>query len=261
MEASPPDAYFVRTGPTTYAATEHTGGAWALDEQHVSPLLGLVVHAIELACPDDGLALSRVSFDILGVVGIEEVEILVRTLRPGRTIELLEAEVSWRGRSVVLARAWRLAETDTATVAGGEPGLALAPEDLSSWPMGDVWDGGYIASLDVRRAGDPRPGRGTAWLATPLSLVAGEQVSALARFIGLVDTANGICVREQPEQWHFPNVDLTVHLHRQPRGPWLGLDTTVTFGPTGHGLTASVLHDEHGAVGTAAQSLTVRARS
>jgi hypothetical protein len=56
----------------------------------------------------------------------------------------------------------------------------------------------------------------------------------------------------------YPNVDLTVHLHRQPEGPWTGLDTTVTFGPTGQGLTSTVLHDLNGPVGHAQQILTVR---
>jgi hypothetical protein len=56
----------------------------------------------------------------------------------------------------------------------------------------------------------------------------------------------------------FPNVDLSIHLHRPPRGAWVGLDTTVTFGPEGHGVTSTVLHDEDGAVGVAAQMLTIR---
>jgi hypothetical protein len=96
------------------------------------------------------------------------------------------------------------------------------------------------------------------WLATPVALVAGEPVSELAGFVGLVDTANGIGVRQSPAAWMFPNVDLTVHLHRQPSGPWVGLDTTVVFGPDGHGLTTTVLHDLDGPVGRAEQLLTVR---
>ena len=56
----------------------------------------------------------------------------------------------------------------------------------------------------------------------------------------------------------FPNTDLTVHLFRQPTGDWLGLDTDVSFGPDGIGLTASVLHDERGPIGRAAQTLTLR---
>ena len=80
----------------------------------------------------------------------------------------------------------------------------------------------------------------------------------MASFVKLLDTANGVAVRESPLEWMFPNVDLTVHLFRQPEGHWVGLDTTVAFGPTGLGLTSSVLHDRRGQVGRAEQSLTVR---
>jgi hypothetical protein len=47
---------------------------------------------------------------------------------------------------------------------------------------------------------------------------------------------------------------------RQPVGDWLGLDTTVVFGPAGHGVTSSVLHDETGHFGYAQQALTIRQR-
>lgn len=73
-----------------------------------------------------------------------------------------------------------------------------------------------------------------------------------------MDTANGIAVRRSPREWMFPNVDLTIHLHRQPTGDWVGLDTTVIFGAGGHGLTSTVLHDVLGPVGQASQTLTVR---
>lgn len=54
------------------------------------------------------------------------------------------------------------------------------------------------------------------------------------------------------------NIDLTAHLFTQPRGDWLGFDTTVSFGPHGVGLTSSVSHDLGGPIGTVAQVLTVR---
>ena len=67
-------------------------------------------------------------------------------------------------------------------------------------------------------------------------------------------------MRESPDEWLFPNVDLSIHLHRQPgKGP-VGLDTTVVFGADGRGLTSTVLHDGSGPVGRAAQMLTVRRR-
>ena len=52
----------------------------------------------------------------------------------------------------------------------------------------------------------------------------------------------------------FPNVDLTIHLYRQPVPGAVGLDTTVVFGPTGQGLTTTILHDEQGPVDTPLKS-------
>ncbi|MGW5652827.1 thioesterase family protein [Streptomyces humi] len=261
LSTAPRGGYFEPIDDHRYKPTAHTGGAWDPDEQHFSPLGGLVVHAIDrhrAAGPDDGLVLSRISYDILGRLALDECEIRVETVRPGRTIELVEAVVRIADRPVVRARAWLLAGLDTTGVAGGPDDRPAAPGSLASWRMSDVWPGGYISSVDVRPVAPPRPGRTTAWISTPLDLVAGVPVSPLASYMALVDTANGIAARQPPGQWMFPNVDLTVHLHRQPRGDWTGLDTTVTFGPTGQGLTSTVLYDVDGPVGRAEQILTVR---
>lgn len=257
--SSEPDAYFVRVSDTAFRATSHTAGAWSTTEQHISPLNGLVVHALEQGLPPGG-AVSRLTFDILGPVAIDELDVDVRVLRPGRTVELVQAVVACRGREVLHATAWRLAHFATQEVAGGEPAPMPAVDDVPPWPMTTVWPGAYIASLQTRRTPDSAPGRATAWVSSPLDLVAGEAVSTLATFVSLVDTANGIGVRRPPQEWMFPNVDLTVHLHRQPEPGPVGLDTTVVFGPDGQGVTSSVLHDVRGPVGTAAQALTVRPR-
>ncbi|MEU0850995.1 thioesterase family protein [Streptomyces flaveolus] len=254
-------SYFEPIDEHRYKPTCHAGGAWDPDEQHFSPLGGLVVHAVErhlAARPGPGLLLSRISFDILGRLALDECEIRVETLRPGRTIELVEAVVRIAGRPVVRARAWLLGEGDTTAVAGGGAAPLAPPQTLESWPISSLWPGGYIASLDVRPLAPPQPGRTTAWISTGLDLVAGQTVSPLASYVALVDTANGIAVRESPTAWMFPNVDLTLHLHRRPEGRWTGLDTSVVFGPTGQGITSTVLHDLTGPVGHAQQILTVR---
>jgi len=132
------------------------------------------------------------------------------------------------------------------------------PEGFDSWTMSDMWDCGYARSLGVRRRASTRTGRAAAWVTSHVDLVAGEPSSALASFMSRVDVANGIAVQQPPTRWTYPNMDLTVHLHRQPEGDWTGLDTSVSFGPAGHGLTSSVLHDLRGPVGHAQQILTVR---
>jgi hypothetical protein len=261
--STPPASYFVRTGEHRFRPTEHTGGGWDPDEQHISPMNGLVLHEVErfvAARPDDGLQVGRIGVDILGVLPLEEFEIAVEVLRPGRTIELLEATVTSGGRAAVRTRVWRMSTGDTAAVAGGAPPALARPEDAAPWAMTDLWPGGYIASLDVRTTAPPVPGRTTAWLRSDVALLPDEPVSDLARFVGFVDTMNGVAVRESPEAWMFPNLDLTIHLSRGPQGPWAGLDVAVVFGDGGLGVTSAVLHDERGPVGYAAQTLTVRPR-
>jgi hypothetical protein len=66
-------------------------------------------------------------------------------------------------------------------------------------------------------------------------------------------------VRPGAGNYVFPNVDLQVHLYREPTGEWVGLANSVTFGPDGIGLTSTVLHDANGPVGRAEQILTIRA--
>jgi hypothetical protein len=253
-------AYFERVGASAFRATSHVGGAWATHEQHIAPALGLLVHAVERDRDDrrdDALVVGRLSFDILGTIPIDVVDVAVRVIRPGRTVELVEAALSHGGRTAVLARAWLLRPGRTEHLAGSALPRIPPPDEMPPWTATDVWPGGFIASAEVRRR-QLEPGRAAFWVRTRLPLVAGEEVSGLAGAAGLLDIANGMTVRVSPEEVAFPNVDLTAHLFRSPSGDWLGFDTTVSFGPGGLGLTSSVLHDAVGPVGTMSQILTVR---
>lgn len=252
------DAYFARVSEHRFRPSEHTRGAWSEDEQHISPMTGLLAHEMERHCAGDGLQLARITLDIHGVIGVGDFEVEVSVLRPGRTITLVGATVTQRGRVAAQARAWRLAPGATGSVAGGEAEALPGPDDVPAWDMRTVWPGGYISSLEVRRAADAVPGRAVAWVRTDVAVLAGEDVSPVARWLALVDTANGLSVRQSPREWLFPNVDLTVHLHRHPTGEWVGFDTRVVFGAEGLGMTEARLHDTGGPVGRAAQSLTVR---
>ncbi|GAA5163851.1 thioesterase family protein [Ornithinimicrobium tianjinense] len=254
------DHYYVALGDGRYRPTMHTQGAWQENEQHMAPMGGLLVHALERHDPRPDLQWSRISFDILGMIHLEETTVRTRTLRPGRTIELVEATASAGGRDVVRATAWRLAVSDTSAVATIEREPMSGPDEAGPWTGMEQWGGGFIRSLEFRELTGGRPGRRAAWIGTRHPLVAGEESTPLARWAGRLDTANGIAIRESPQEWLFPNVDLTLHLHRTPVDGWLGLETEVHWGPTGMGQTSSVAHDELGPVGTVEQSLTIRRR-
>jgi hypothetical protein len=251
--------YFRRTGPSTFAPTEHVSGGWSATEQHVAPAFGLLTHLVEAdrdARRDDGLLIGRLAFDVLGTIPVEEVTLGVEVRRPGRTIELVEATLSHAGRPAVLLRAWLMAPGETASVAGSDLPRIPPSDTMTDWDPTTVWPGGFIAAATVRREED-RPGRARYWVRSDVPLL-DEPVSPTAQAVRLFDIANGMTVREPPSVVGFPNLDLTAHLFREPHGDEVGFDTTVSFGPDGRGVTSSVLHDGNGPFGTLAQLLTVR---
>ncbi|GAA0034279.1 thioesterase family protein [Brevibacterium metallidurans] len=255
--ATVPDSYYVRLGEDRFVSTLHSQGAWQPGEQHLAPASGLVLAEVERRLPSEKIV-SRVSFDILGVIHSGEFTIDVSVVRPGRTIELIEASMRHGDRVSIQARVWRLLGSDTTAVAGSEWTPLPAPEEMPASPFSDRWGGGYIASLKGRQDADARPGFARSWITSPLPLVDGEVDPPAAAVVKFVDTANGLAIRADPRTTFFPNVDLTIHLVRTPEPGWVGFETRVAFGPTGVGETASVLSDALGPIGTAAQSLTVR---
>ncbi|MFX4270909.1 thioesterase family protein [Propionibacteriaceae bacterium Y1685] len=253
------DAYYQQLDEQTYLPSIHVQGAWNDHEQHMAPAAGLLAHALEQHDPRPDLQTSRISYEILGLIGLGESRIECRTVRPGRTIELVTATMSVGGRDVIRASAWRLSRQDSSPVAGGLPASMPAPTECAPFTDLSGWPGGFIRSLTAARsAPDGEPGRQRVWLQSTCDLVEGVAVSPLAHFIRLVDSANGIAARVDPRTWMFPNTDLQLHLWRQPTGDWTGLEASSTFGPDGVGLTHTVLHDEQGPAGRAAQILTVR---
>lgn len=253
-------SFFVRTGPDSYLATEHTSGAWNVNDQHIAPAFGLLAHVMEAdfaARRPDDMFLARVSFDIFGTMPVAEMTYGVEVIRPGRTIELVEAHLDCGGRRVVSARGWFMQRRDTTAIAGSAFPAIPAPEEHEPWDPAAEWPGGALKVLECRRL-LAEPGRGTFWLSTEVPLVDDAPVSPLARAVGLLDFANGMATRVDPGTVLFPNLDLTVHFFREPGPGPLGFDTTVTFGAGGVGLTHSILHDTAGPLGSLAQGLTVR---
>src|SRR5690606_1815168 len=171
------DSYYRALGEGRYEPTIHAQGAWREDEQHMGAPSGLIAHCIERHEPRPDMMLSRISYDILGVIDLAETRVHVETVRPGRTIELVEATLSTGAseRPVIRARAWRLQTSDTSAVAGGAADPLVGHEDPGALPAwresSEVWPGGFIAALDIRRPVPVRPGRGAVWQRTAYPLV------------------------------------------------------------------------------------------
>ena len=260
---SAPGSYFTRVDADSFQPTALAAGAWREDELHLAPVAGLVIDYLERWRREhaDDLVFSRFSLEVLGQIAREPIALSIEVVRPGRTIELVEATAVIGGRATIRARAWLLQSSDTSSVAENEYAPLPPPSAFTAPSLLTRWEGGMISTVTAVQSDDTRPGRAQAWVTTDVTLIEGEEATGLGEFAKLFDTANGISWRQDPREWLYPNVDLTAHLFRAPTGRWLGLDTTVAFGPQGIGLTSSVLHDEQGPVGMLAQSLTVRKRA
>jgi hypothetical protein len=112
----------------------------------------------------------------------------------------------------------------------------------------------------VHVAGELGSGAVAAWIRLRGEVVAGEQPSQLSRVAAAADFANGLSWILPWREWLFVNTELTVHLSREARGDWIGVDARTASSVAGFGLSTATLHDLDGPIGVCAQSLFVEPR-
>lgn len=257
------DAFYTPLGADRFHAGFSTTGPWFADAQHGGPPAALLVRALERCDDRPGTQLARVTVEVLGPIPAGEVEVRATVERPGRAIALLAAELTAGGRAVLRARAWRIAEGDTAAVATGavpSPPPVDTAEERTGRPEG--WLPGFLDAMEFRWVSGrlEEPGPGVAWVRQRIPLVAGEEPTAWQRLALVADNANGIGAALDIRHWLFVNTELTLHLHRVPAGEWIAVSANAVVGPGGLGTSTAVLFDADGHVGRAAQQLIVRPR-
>ncbi|QOD01816.1 thioesterase family protein [Pseudarthrobacter sp. BIM B-2242] len=226
--------YYESLGDGRFRSTIHAQGAWNEHEQHMAPAAGLMADSLERHEPRTDMRMARLSYEILGLIPGGTFHIETTTLRPGRTIELLQAELVANGRVAIRATAWRMITSDTSAVAAVEDITIPAPDDCKPFDGAVIWPGGYIRSLEMRVAEGHRHGAGTVWLRTGHPLTDKADSSDFVRLMGLVDTANGIAARVMPGEgsYAFPNLDLQIHMSAGPAASGLGWTMPSPSAPT-----------------------------
>ena len=85
------DFYYEALGGGRFRSTIHAQGAWNEHEQHMAPASGIMAYALAGHEPREDMRMARLSYEILGLIPGGEFEVVTSTLRPGRTIELVQA--------------------------------------------------------------------------------------------------------------------------------------------------------------------------
>jgi hypothetical protein len=254
------ESFFVPLQQGSWRATVHATGPWDERFQHGGPPSALLGRAVESTAPRDDVMVARMTVEILGPIPVGDLELRSAMVRPGRSVELVEAVLSAGGRDVARASAWRVLRT----TANDIPSRHQPPPPLPEAPV-DVehdWVDGYLSAIEWRFARGHFMERGpaAAWTRMRVPLVPDEAPSPLQRVLVVADSGNGVSSELNMRTWHFINPELTVHLHREPVGEWICLDATTTVSGAGVGLATSVLSDLDGPVGVGAQTLFVARR-
>jgi Thioesterase-like superfamily len=258
-------AFFERVDGA-FRATELTRGPWDDRFQHAGPPTALLGRELERCEPRAGALIARATFEIVRPIPIGELQPAARIVRPGRAVELLEGELlDDEGQELVRARAWRLRteEIELSPAPDRTPAPPPGPEQGEASPFFDhAAPAGYHTAMEWRfvRGAFRELGPATVWMRMRGALVAAEPVSPLTRVLVAADSGNGVSAALDFYRHRFVNVDLSVHLHRLPRGEWVCLEATTTPQPSGVGLADTALWDERGPLGRSLQTLLVERR-
>lgn len=254
------EALFSRDGEL-YLPTPLTVGPWAPDAQHGGPPAALLAGAMEKTPAEVEMLLVRVSIDLLRPVPLRPLKVSTELVRPGKRVQLVSASMTDDGQEVARAVGLKIRKAD----------LELPFEQPHDEPIPTPAEGRFAnffvnagafatEAMEITMIeGDfSEPGPGKAWLRLRVPLVEGEETTGVERVAAAADFGNGISnLGGSDRSWAFINPDLAVLLARPPEGEWVYMDSRTQIGATGTGVATSVLADEAGRLGIAAQSLFI----
>mgnify|MGYP001294427424 CR=1 FL=1 len=257
-----PEAFYVPSGEDSYIATLATQGPWDPGLQHGGPPSALLATAVEEHTGRPGLRAARITVDFLGPIPMGEVTVRVQVLRPGRRVQLAQAEMVHTGRTVAVARVWQhlLAPDGQVPATGSSPAPALPPAGAHGSALLSSF--GYGRALEWRATGGltDAPGPAAVWTRMRIPLVSGRPTSGLARMLVTADSANGASLELPLDDWLSMPTSLNVSVLRVPKGEWVHMDARTHLSGDGIGLAQAELADADGLLGTVSQPMLVERR-
>lgn len=267
----PPAPYLPTSDPSVMESTPLALAGWYEDGQHGGVVAALLARAIERIPTLAPMEPARLTVELFRIVPIVPLRVTASVLREGKRIQVAQASV-FDPDGLELARAvglrLRRGSLDLPATAQTPPLHLSAPgevpgEEMATWGIGDTGRVLYHRhAIEVREIdhGFSQPGPGAMWLRVVRPLVDGEPITPLTRAVVTGDFVNGLSRLVDARDYVFMNADLSIHLHRLPRGEWVGVEAESRYSESGRGVAGGRLFDPEGEIGRSSQTLFIQPR-
>lgn len=248
-----PEPFLHRDGDA-YTPTMKANGWWREGGNlHARVMIGLFAHVIEQQYGEPDLQPARLTADLYRLPDLSPLTVTTRIVRQGGRIKVVEAELFSGGVSSARAscQLLRRGQQPEAPVWSQAPWDAPPPEQVPppSKPFTDRWEMRPILPPGVIVANDLRaPGPRRTWLREVRPLVGGEPFTPFSRVATGVDYTSPIANGAETGL-DFINSDVTLYLHRQPVGEWIGYEVADHQSAEGVAVGHCRLHDVEGPIG------------
>ena len=234
-----------------YVPTPASRGPWDPNSLHGRVIVGLLGAEIERRHGDPEFVPARLTVDMYRLPDLSPVEVVTRVVREGRRIKVIDAEFISGGKSAgratcQLLRRTERPEGDVWTPPGWEVPKPddIPPPEPSKHPMGGMW------AMRPISGGFGTVGQKRTWMAEVRELVEGRALTPFVRVAVAADFASPFA-NAGDAGLKYINSDVTVYLHREPVGEWIGFEVVNHGATDGVAIGECFLYDEGGPIGSA----------
>lgn len=240
---------FFRKDGDLFQPTRAGVGPWDPNSLHGRVIVGLLGAEIERRHGSPDYMPARLTVDMYKLPDLSPVEVVTRIVKDGYRIKVIDAEFISGGVSAGRATCQLLRKTENAAgnVWKREPWGAPDPADVpipAERALGGMW--AMRPFQGEFRGKGPRK----TWMAEVRELVDGKPLTPFARVAVAADFASPFA-NAGDQGLGYINTDVTVYLHREPVGEWIGFETLTHGATDGVAVGECLIHDEQGHIGSA----------
>ena len=241
---------FFRKDGDLFVPTRAGVGPWDPNSLHGRVIVGLLGAEIERRHGSTDYMPARLTVDMYKLPDLSPVEVVTRIVKDGYRIKVIDAEFISGGVSAGRATCQLLRKTENALGNvyqrppwGAPPAATLDPP--ADRPLGGMWAMRNIEGAFMRGEG-PRK----VWMSEVRELIGGEALTPFVRVAVAADFASPFA-NASDQGLGYINTDVTLYLHRQLVGEWLGVESLTHGATDGVAVADCLLHDEQGFIGMA----------